>query len=159
MATQKLLTLNIAGSLLPIPVAGPNLSVTNIASTGQGAGAAVAGTVVISFSSGNTYTISTGADATNSFSVAAQANVTKAFWDAIIAAIATPWQQVQFSADGTAWDQTYLPPAGVAVNAPSGPAGSPAAASVPTFAAKGSQPILDQAATPGAIVFATAVYA
>ncbi len=156
---SKILTLNINGSLLPMPVAGPDLSVVNISATGQAAGATTAGTVVISFSNNYKYTLSTGASAGNSFSVAAQANVTKAFWDAIIAAMATPWQEVVYPKGGGAWDQTYLPPAGVAVVAPDGPAGSPVAASSPTFAAKQSQPILDQAAVPGAVVFVSAVYA
>tara|TARA_B110000003_G_scaffold263970_1_gene288276 strand:+ start:232 stop:714 length:483 start_codon:yes stop_codon:yes gene_type:complete len=156
---SKILTLNINGSLLPMPVAGPDLSVVNISATGQAANATSAGTVVISFSNNFKYTLSTGASAGNSFSVAAQANVTKAFWDAIIAAMATPWQEVVYPKGGGAWDQTYLPPAGVAVVAPDGPAGSPVAASNPTFAAKQSQPILDQAGTPGAVLFVSAVYA
>ena len=156
---SKILTLNINGSLLPMPVAGPDLSVVNISATGQAANATSAGTVVISFSNNYKYTLSTGASAGNSFSVAAQANVTKAFWDAIIAAMATPWQEVVYPKGGGAWDQTYLPPAEVAVVAPDGPAGSPVAASSPTFAAKQSQPILDQAGTPGAVLFVTAQYA
>lgn len=156
---SKILTLNINGSLLPMPVAGPDLSVVNISATGQASNATSAGTVVISFSNNYKYTLSTGASAGDSFSVAAQANVTKAFWDAIIAAMATPWQEVVYPKGGGAWDQTYLPPAGVAVVAPDGPAGSPVAASSPTFAAKQSQPILDQASTPGAVLFVSAVYA
>ena len=148
MANAKFIRLLVGG----VPTL---INVTDVTTVvAAGAAVAQAATVTISYASGGSTVLTTGATAAINFLVAANAVVSQAFWDLIADSITQPWNMPILPANGSS-AVLMTAPVSAAVVAPVGPAGSPVPVSVPTFASKQSSPVLNQGGTQ--LFFLTAV--
>tara|TARA_R110002096_G_scaffold11502_1_gene42262 strand:- start:20 stop:466 length:447 start_codon:yes stop_codon:yes gene_type:complete len=148
MANAKFIRLLVGG----VPTL---INVTDVTTVvAAGAAAAQAATVTISYASGGSTILTTGATAAINFLAAANAVVSQAFWNLIADSITQPWNMPILPANGSS-AVLMTAPVSAAVVAPVGPAGSPVPVSVPTFASKQSSPVLNQGGTQ--LFFLTAV--
>jgi len=101
---NKFVNMTIAGATVPVNVE----DVVKVAATGKANNAGAAATIVITYKSGSTVTLSTGTN-TLAFTVAYAPTVERAFWDVILDAQTLPWNQPVYPAPGIAWGYTVSP--------------------------------------------------
>ena len=148
MANAKFIRLLVGGVPTLINVTDVTTVVATVAGVNE------AGIVTISYASGGSTVLTTGATNVANFLAAAIPTVSQAFWDLIADSITQPWNMPILPANGSS-AVLMTAPVSAAVVAPVGPAGSPVPVSVPTFASKQSSPVLNQGGTQ--LFFLTAV--
>jgi hypothetical protein len=101
----KFINLLVGGAITPINVE----DVVKVVGTANGGNAS---TVVLTYKSAATLTITSEAGAGKGFgngSATTVANVVKGFWGAIIAAQSQPWNLPVYPSENGAWTASYLP--------------------------------------------------